>query len=87
VPHRPPDVAYRFRRGQGRLYVSWNGATDVAAWRLEVGPRKSALRAAGAVRRKGFETVLRVPHGMRWGRAVALDAAGNELRRSEVVRV
>jgi hypothetical protein len=87
VPDRRPDVAYRFRRGQGTLYVSWNGATEVAAWRLEAGTRKSALRAAGATRRTGFETVLKVPHGVRWGRAVALDAAGNELRRSEIVRV
>jgi hypothetical protein len=87
TPHTRPDVAYRFRRGHGKMYVSWNGATDVAAWRLEAGPRKSALVAQGAVERRGFETVLPVPHGLRWGRAVALDAKGNELRRSAIVRV
>jgi hypothetical protein len=87
VPGRRPDVAYRFRHGQGHLYVSWNGATDVGAWRLEVGPRPADLHADGAVRRTGFETALPVPHGMRWGRAVALDRAGNELRRSLTIRV
>jgi hypothetical protein len=87
TPDRRPDVAYRFRRGHGLLYASWNGATDVTAWRLEAGVRRSALRAGAAVRRTGFETAIPVPHGARFGRAVALDAAGNELRRSELVRV
>ena len=87
VPDRRPDVAYRFRRGQGHLYVSWNGATEVDAWRLETGPRQGALRAGAAVRRTRFETALPVPHGVRWGRAVALDRRGNELHRSRTIRV
>ena len=86
-PTAPPAAVYRFRRGQGHVHVSWNGATEVAAWRLESGPRASALRAGDAVQRHGFETALAVPHGMKWARAVALDAAGNELRRSHLVRV
>jgi Arylsulfotransferase (ASST) len=69
IPDRRPDVAYRFRRGQGHVYVSWNGATEVDSWRLEMGVSQSNLSAGDAVQRKGFETVLRVPHGMRWGRA------------------
>jgi hypothetical protein len=86
-PARPPDVAYRFRHGRGHVYASWNGATEVAAWRVEAGTRRSLLRAGAAVPRRGFETAIPVPHGVRWGRAVALDAAGNELRRSAVIRV
>jgi Arylsulfotransferase (ASST) len=87
LPDRRPEVAYRYRRGQGHLYVSWNGATEVDAWRLEMGTQQSALRAGNAVARAGFETALAVPHGMRWGRAVALDRDGNELRRSRIVRI
>jgi Arylsulfotransferase (ASST) len=87
VPGRRPDVAYRFRRGRGHLYVSWNGATDVDSWRLEMGSRRGDLRAGDAVKRTGFETVLPVPHGVRWGRAVALDRGGNELRRSRIIRI
>jgi hypothetical protein len=87
VPDRRPDVAYRFRRGHGHVYVSWNGVTEVDAWRLEMGVRQGDLRAGDAVRRVGFETALPVPHGMRWGRAVAFDRAGNELRRSRIIRI
>jgi hypothetical protein len=86
-PSHRPAVAYRHEHGQGHLYVSWNGATEVAAWRLESGPTQSALRADAAVKRTGFETVLHVPPGHRWGRAVALDASGQVLRTSWAVRV
>lgn len=87
TPDRRPDVAYRFRRGRGHLHVSWNGATEVDAWRLELGARPGNLRAGAAARRAGFETALAVPHGIRWGRAVALDRQGNELRRSRIIRI
>ncbi|MGP4029302.1 arylsulfotransferase family protein [Actinomadura sp. 3N407] len=39
-----------------RVHVSWNGATDVVAWRFRTGPDPSRLAVAGTVRRTGFET-------------------------------
>jgi hypothetical protein len=86
-PSLPPTAVYRFAHGSGTLYASWNGATEVAAWRLETGPAPGALRAGDAVPRSGFETALPVPSGHLWGRAVALDKAGNELGRSKTLRV
>jgi hypothetical protein len=86
-PHLPPAVAYRYARGQGTLYASWNGATELASWRLDTGPRPGALAAGDVFPRRGFETRLAVPHGHLWGRAVALDAAGRELGRSRTLRV
>jgi arylsulfotransferase ASST len=87
TPHAAPVAVYRYLRGRGHVHVSWNGATEVAAWRLESGLRQGALRAGSAVRSTAFETVLPVPRGMKWARAVALDTGGNELRRSPFVRV
>jgi hypothetical protein len=86
-PSVRPRAAYRFAHGSGTLYASWNGATEVAAWRLDTGPRPGAIRAGETTARRGFETPLRVPHGHLWGRAVALDAEGNELGRSKTRRV
>ena len=86
-PHLPPTAVYRFARGQGTVYVSWNGATEVAAWRLESGPRSGSLRAGSAVARTGFETALRTTPGDKVARAVALDASGHELGRSKAIRV
>ena len=86
-PSLPPAVAYRFAHGQGTLYASWNGATEVAAWRLETGPRPGRLSAGQAFPRRAFETALAVPHGHLWGRAVGLDAAGHVLGHSKTIRV
>jgi hypothetical protein len=86
-PHLPPAVAYRCAHGRGTLYASWNGATELVAWRLETGPRPGALRAGDVFPRRGFETALAVPRGHLWGRAVALDAHGRELGRSKTIRV
>ena len=67
--------------------MSWNGATEVAAWRLDSGPRPGALRAGRAVARHGFETALRTTPGDKYARAVALDASGHVLGRSKTIRI
>jgi hypothetical protein len=86
-PSVPPTAVYRFARGKGTVYVSWNGATEVAAWRLDSGPHAGALRAGPAVARRGFETALRTTPGDKVARAVALDASGHVLGRSKAIRV
>lgn len=65
---RPRDAPRAVVRG-GTVFASWNGATEVAAWRIEPG--------GPTVRRTGFETAL--PH--RAGVLVALDARGRALGR------
>jgi hypothetical protein len=63
---RPTDTPRAVVRG-GTVYASWNGATEVVAWRIEPG--------GPTVRRTGFETAL----PLRSGRVVALDARGRVL--------
>jgi Arylsulfotransferase (ASST) len=62
-PHRGPAVAVR----GSTAYASWNGATEVTAWRIEPG--------GPIVPRTGFETAL----PLRAGHVVALDARGRAL--------
>jgi hypothetical protein len=82
-PAEPPRAA-----SDGKaLWASWNGATEVAAWRLLAGPSADALAARGTEPRRGFETPLHLPAGARFAAAVALDAGGNELARSAPVSV
>ena len=87
LPAIPPAIVYRFIGGKRRVHVSWNGATNVAAWELQTGQTAGALVAAGKVRRTGFETTIAVPHGARYARVVALDAVGKHLRASKAIRV
>jgi hypothetical protein len=70
---RPPDAPAARLHG-GKLYASWNGATEVASWRADPG--------GVVVPRRGFETVLPLPSGPRALRAVALGRDGRPLGRS-----
>ncbi|HEY5100551.1 MAG TPA: arylsulfotransferase family protein [Gaiellaceae bacterium] len=65
---RPRDQPVAVRRGSN-VYASWNGATDVAAWKIEP--------AGPTVATTGFETAL----PLRAGTVVALDARGRALGR------
>ena len=87
-PAGRPAVAAVRTGGHATLYVSWNGATEVAFWQLEGGARRSDLKTVGTrVARTGFETALPVGTGSGYGRAVALDARGAPLGASAVVSV
>ena len=70
---RPREQPAAVVRG-ATVYASWNGATEVAAWRVDPG--------GSSVPRNGFETALPVPGGVRSVRAAALDAQGGVLARS-----
>ncbi|MFD0902108.1 arylsulfotransferase family protein [Actinomadura sediminis] len=80
-PGTPPLLAARSTASGMRLYASWNGATEVAAWRFLTGPESSRLTTAATVRRAGFETSAHVKRAAT-AVAVALDANGAELARS-----
>jgi hypothetical protein len=56
-PTQPPSIAAQ-RSGTGtNVWASWNGSTEVAAWRILGGPDASHLSAVGAPFTKtGFET-------------------------------
>lgn len=70
---RPRDAPAAVVRGS-TIHASWNGATDMASWRVDPG--------GAPVTRRGFETVLPAPAGARSVRVVALGADGKPLGRS-----
>ena len=69
-----------------KVYASWNGATDVASWRVLAGPHPAALRPVAGARRTGFETVISVRHPGLYLAVQALNAAGKVLRSSTARR-
>jgi hypothetical protein len=86
-PVTRPALVYRSARDGRKVFVSWNGATEVAAWQLLAGPTAAALTVADQAPRRGFETTFAAPKGMRFAAAVALDQHGNEVGRSKTIRV
>jgi hypothetical protein len=75
-PSDKPAIATK----TNKAFVSWNGATDVARWRLDADGKPGA-----AIAKAGFETALPIPAGAKKLTAVALDASGRELARSKTI--
>lgn len=89
APVEEPAVkALVYGTGQARattaIYVSWNGATEVAAWRF-YSVMDGSERIIATVPRRTFETVSMVDEYIGQVRAKAFDASGHELGASSVV--
>ena len=86
-PSEPPALAVHRSDAGHELVVSWNGATEVAAWRFESGPSAGHLTTSVTKPRSGFETAVEPPRGARYAAAVALDRHGAPIGRSQPVRI
>ena len=85
-PTTPPALAAKVVGGQLTAYASWNGATEVASWRLLAGAAPTALTAVGSAARSGFETALAAPAGSAYLAVQALDARGAVLGTSAAIK-
>ncbi|HEX3391289.1 MAG TPA: arylsulfotransferase family protein [Solirubrobacteraceae bacterium] len=96
-PSEPPAIAAtQTPTGVGSnvtVYTSWNGATEVASWRLLVGESPSSLTAVQTVPNSGFQTsaTVSVPAGIgansTYVESQALNAGGAVLGSSAPLRV
>jgi hypothetical protein len=86
-PKARPVVALKRSGRRTQLYVSWNGATDVAAWRVWAGRSSKSLQVVSRrVRRRGFETKTTVRSSGPVFRVQALSRAGRVIGTSSIVR-
>jgi Arylsulfotransferase (ASST) len=70
---------------RGRIFFSWNGATNVAWWQILGGPDARRLQTIRTVRKRGFETSAPAPRTP-WIAVRALDRHGRRLRLSRPLR-
>jgi hypothetical protein len=87
LPTTRPAIAVDRGDGDARdVYASWNGATEVRAWRVIAGLTAERLQPVGpAVKRQGFETHLPVSTDAPLYAVQALGAGGNVLGTSPAV--
>ena len=86
LPKDRPAVAADSDKGdRTTLYVSWNGATEVAAWEVLAGPAPDRLEPLGSVAREGFETAITFTTPEPCVAARAKDHAGRVLGASLAV--
>jgi hypothetical protein len=84
-PVTPPSIALA-PTGQGTLvYASWNGATEVASWRVLAGPDPADLTPVGQFPKKFFETTRSIGSAQPYFAVQALDSSGQVLGTSATV--
>jgi hypothetical protein len=81
-PAAPPAITL----SNGSVYVSWNGATDVARWQLLIGDANDSLAVVATVKKSGFETAIPLTGKGTYVAVQALDARGAVLAVSSTLR-
>jgi hypothetical protein len=86
-PTGRPAVKATPNGSRTRVFVSWNGATQVASYRVMAGPTSRRLAVIGKnAKRSGFETTINVKSAGPIVKVLALDAKGKVLGVSRAVR-
>ena len=83
----PAAVANLNNVSETIVHMSWNGATDVASWRLLAGAHPGSLAPAATIPTAGFETSTILPACHQYVAVQALDSAGRVLGSSPTARV
>lgn len=88
-PNAPNLKATPSGPGKLSIYVSWNGATDVASWRVLAGgaPATGQMAPVATAPSGGFETAISATTGMPYVAVQAIDAGGRVLGTSLPVKV
>lgn len=86
-PTGPPTATAKTVGAGAIVYASWNGATNVASWRVLTGSTASALTPLVTVPRNGFETTIDLPRAPHYYAVQALDVNGRALSTSRTASV
>ena len=78
TPSEPPALVV----DDDGAHVSWNGATEVAQWRVLAGADEDTMTEQAVVDRDGFETVIPLPGDAPHVVVEALDASGEVIGSS-----
>jgi hypothetical protein len=88
-PSSPPAVMANLNNTgeQTIVHMSWNGATEVASWRVLAGEHPQALTARTTIAAGGFESSTILTKKYAYAAVQALDSAGRVLGTSPTARV
>ncbi len=93
-PSEPPAIAAATTQAKNAagasgpattVYASWNGATQVASWRVLGGASAHALAPVASAPRGGFETTIALPSEQAYVAVQALSASGAVLGTSRTI--
>jgi EmrB/QacA subfamily drug resistance transporter len=82
LPLTAPVGAARTAGAATTAYATWNGATQVASWRVLAGSDANAMTAVAHANRSGFQTAIPLAHSYSMFEVQALDARGKVIGTS-----
>ncbi|MBV8947743.1 MAG: hypothetical protein JO286_25265 [Solirubrobacterales bacterium] len=82
TPFFPPSGAVRNNQGKATVYASWDGATQVASWRVLAGSSANSLKAIASKNKSGFETTIPLTSSFKLYKVQALDSGHHVLGTS-----
>ncbi|HEY5194494.1 MAG TPA: arylsulfotransferase family protein [Solirubrobacteraceae bacterium] len=87
-PASPPTVLANLNdTGEETIvHASWNGATEVAAWRVLAGRQPTSLTAQATIPATDFESSTTLPKRYAYAAVQALDSSGHVLGSSPTVK-
>jgi hypothetical protein len=88
-PQWPPAVSARLLAAEDStaVFASWNGASDVASWRVLAGTGPASLRSVARMPVSGFESSIIIPGAFADVAVQAVGSAGQVLATSPVTQV
>jgi hypothetical protein len=86
APGRPSVLAKAAGSGSLSVAVSWNGATNVASWRVLAGASPSSLAPVATGAKSGFQTTITAATAGPYVAVQALDGSGAVLGTSATVK-
>ena len=84
---QPAVAAERVSQGQVRVYVSWNGNTEVATWEVLAGPNPDRLKTVGSASKDNFETTITVHTAEPYVSVRARDSSNRVLGSTKVIKL
>jgi hypothetical protein len=85
APGAPSVLAQPDGASATSVSVSWNGATEVASWRVLAGASPSSLQSVATAAKAGFQTTITAPGADRYVAVQALDGSGAVIGTSATV--
>ena len=82
TPFFPPSGAVRDNGGKATVYASWDGATQVASWRVLAGSSAGSLKGVASRAKNGFETTIPLTGTFKVYKVQALDSGHHVLGTS-----
>jgi hypothetical protein len=70
----------------GKVYVSWNGATNVARWQVMLGETNDDMHVTRTAPKRGFETAIPLGGDGKYVAVQALDGKGRVLAVSKTLK-